>query len=259
MTTALTLNGQSAAFDISWIAACGILGLLGVTLLERFVPIVPSEALLVAIGMAVVGGHWSLHTALVTSTAGSLLGCLSLYALIWALGEARSLAVLKRSAWFLGISPARLDRWIGGFRGRERTLVFGSQLIPAVRLLAPGIAALLRAEPRAFLAATTLGVALWNAFFIGVGYAAALTTGSLNASTLAVKVGVILLIGAGIGATAWQGLGVWRRHARPTRLGVSMPLIARPSPRLAPPQPRARVRPDAADRQHRRRPDGRSA
>lgn len=52
------------------LASGGSLGLLGVTLLERLVPILPSKALLVAIGIAVAGGHWSLPTALLTSTGG---------------------------------------------------------------------------------------------------------------------------------------------------------------------------------------------
>src|SRR5262245_57675223 len=63
---------------IPWTAASGILGLLGVALIERLVPILPSTALLVGLGVAVAEGHWSLHMALWSSTAGSLLGCLSL-------------------------------------------------------------------------------------------------------------------------------------------------------------------------------------
>src|SRR5215831_9226017 len=66
---------------IPWIAASGILGLLGVAFIERLVPILPSTALLVGLGVAIAEGHWSLHMALWSSTAGSLLGCLSLYGL----------------------------------------------------------------------------------------------------------------------------------------------------------------------------------
>ena len=61
---------------IAWAAACGVAGLLGVTLLERLVPILPSYGLLVAIGIAAAGGAWSVPTALVASTVavGVLLG-----------------------------------------------------------------------------------------------------------------------------------------------------------------------------------------
>ena len=199
---------------IPWIAATGILGLLGVTLLERLVPILPSTALLVGLGVAVAEGHWSLHMALWSSTAGSLLGCLSFYGVGLALGEARSLAVLKRTARFLGVSQAQLGRLIVSFRRHEKALAFGSQLIPSVRLIAPGIAGLLRAQPRDFLVATIFGVTLWNSLLIGVGYAAALMDESANPSAIAVKVVFVLLVAEGVAAAAWRGIVIWRGRDR---------------------------------------------
>jgi membrane protein DedA with SNARE-associated domain len=195
---------------IPWIAATGILGLLGVTLLERLVPILPSTALLVALGIAVAEGHGSLHMALWSSTAGSLLGCLSFYGLGLALGEARSLAVLKRTAQFLGVSQAQLGRLIVSFRRHEKALAFVSQLIPSVRLIAPGIAGLLGAQPRNFLVATIFGVTLWNSLLIGVGYAGALLGDSANPSAVAVKVVFLLLAGEGVTAAAWRGIVIWK-------------------------------------------------
>ena len=41
---------------IAWVATCGAAGLLGVTLIERLLPILPSYGLLVAIGIAAAGG-----------------------------------------------------------------------------------------------------------------------------------------------------------------------------------------------------------
>jgi len=195
---------------IPWIAATGILGLLGVALLERLVPILPSTALLVGLGVAVAEGHWPLHMALWSSTAGSLLGCLALYGLGLALGEACSLAVLKRTARFLGVSQAQLGRLIVSFRRHERALAFGSQLIPSVRLIAPVIAGLLRAQPRNFLVATIFGVTLWNSLLIGVGYAGALMDESANPSAVAVKVVFVLLVAEGVAAAAWRGIVIWR-------------------------------------------------
>jgi membrane protein DedA with SNARE-associated domain len=205
---------------LPWIAASGILGLLGVTLLERLVPILPSTALLVALGVAVGEGHWSLPMVFWSSTAGSVLGSLSFYGLGRALGEVRSFVVLKRSARFLGISEAQLGRLIVSFRRHERTLAFGSQLIPSVRLIAPGIAGLLRANFRSFLVATTLGVALWNSLFLALGYAVALIDGGANASTIAVKILLVLLVGEGVAVAAWRGIVVWRRHTRPAEFAT---------------------------------------
>ena len=196
---------------IPWIAAAGILGLLGVALLERLVPILPSTALLIRLGIAVAEGHWSLHIALWSSTAGSLLGCISFYGVGLALGEARSLAVLKRTALFLGVSQTQLGRLILSFRRHEKALLFGSQLIPSVRLIAPGIAGLIRAQPRIFLVATIFGVTLWNLLLICVGYVVALMYDTANPSAVAGRIVVVVLVCEGVAAAAWRGIVIWRR------------------------------------------------
>jgi membrane protein DedA with SNARE-associated domain len=196
---------------IPWIATTGILGLAGVTLLERLVPVLPSTAFLVALGVAVREGHWSMIGALWSSTAGSLLGCLSFYGIGLMLGEARSFAVLNESARFFGISQGKLRRSMVYFRRYERTIVFGSQLIPSVRLIAPGIAGVLRVKPREFLMATTLGIALWNSLFIGVGYSG-LTNDNANISDLALKLVLAILIAEVVAAAAWRSIVL--RHSR---------------------------------------------
>ena len=209
---------------IPWIAASGILGLLGVAFIEGLVPIFPSTALLVGLGVAVAEGHGSLHVALWSSTAGSLLGCLSLYGLGLALGEASSLAMLKRTARFLGVSEVQLGRLIVSFRRHEKALAFGSQLIPSVRLIAPGFAGLLRAEPRNFLVATIFGVTLWNSLLIGVGYAGALMDNSASPSAVAVKVVFVLLAWEGLAFAAWRGIVIRRgnrhRHSSKRKIEV---------------------------------------
>jgi membrane protein DedA with SNARE-associated domain len=195
---------------IPWIATTGILGLAGVTLLERLVPVLPSTAFLVALGVAVDEGHWSMIGALWSSTAGSLLGCLSIYGIGLMLGEARSFAVLNESARFFGISQGKLRRSMVYFRRYDRTIVFGSQLIPSVRLIAPGVAGVLRVKPREFLMATTLGIALWNSLFIGIGYASGLINDNANISDLALKLVLAILIAEVVAAAAWRSIVVRR-------------------------------------------------
>jgi membrane protein DedA with SNARE-associated domain len=196
---------------LPWIAACGILGILGVTLLERLVPILPSTALLISLGAAVAEGHVSLAAAFWSSTVGSLIGSLSFYGLGLALGEVRSFIALKRCASFFGLSEAQLGRLIVSFRRHERIMTFSSQLIPSLRLLAPGVAGLLRANLGSFLIATTLGVALWNLLFVGLGYAAALNDNAASASGLATKVVLLLLVFDVIAMGVWRVIVMWRR------------------------------------------------
>jgi membrane protein DedA with SNARE-associated domain len=199
---------------VSSITAWGWLGLFGIALLERLVPILPSYGLLVAIGIASAGGAWSLAAALIWSTAGGLAGCLSSYGMGVALGERRSNAALRWSSRLAGLSTATTERLAGAFRRHQRTLAFGSQLVPTVRLVAPAVAGVLRADVRSFTIASACGIALWNGAFIAAGYWAARAFHMTNVSTLALIILSVLLLGEGMAAVLWHRA---RNHRR-TRL-----------------------------------------
>src|SRR5260370_19321747 len=135
---------------LSSTAGWGVAGLLGVILLERVVPVLPSYGLLVAVGIATGHGTWWVPTALIVSTAGSVAGCLAFYAVAMALGETRSAVLLKWAARLFGLPPSRVERLTGYFRSHQSALAFGSQLVPTVRLVVPAVAGLLRAETTTF-------------------------------------------------------------------------------------------------------------
>lgn len=198
---------------IAWAAGYGIAGLLGVALFERLVPMLPSYGFLVAVGIGAAEGGWSVPMALLVTMTGSLAGCFAYYALAAAIGEARSIAFFTRFARLFGVSPARVARLVAYFRDNQRALAFGAQLVPTVRLIAPGIAGFLRIDIARFAIASAAGIALWNGIFIGVGFLASLTTAAANASTLALQVLVVLLLGEGLAALAWRSLR--RRRAAP--------------------------------------------
>jgi membrane protein DedA with SNARE-associated domain len=195
---------------IAWIASYGMADLLGLTLFERFLPVLPSYGLLVAVGIAAAEDAWSLPAALLTSIAGSLLGCVACYALGAALGEDRFFALLRRVGRLFGISQSRIARWTRYFRNNQAALVFGAQLVPTIRLIAPGIAGLLSVKAAAFIVASACGVALWNSVFIGVGYATSTVADTANASTVALAVLTSLLVGEGLAIAIWKRL---RRRA----------------------------------------------
>ena len=102
------------------------------------------------------------------------------------------------------------------FRRHETLVAFGTQLLPAVRLLAPCIAGLIRAKPRGFLVATALGAAVWNTAFMSVGYAAAaLATSPLNMSALALTTLAILVLFQGVAVATWRLFAARRGGAQP--------------------------------------------
>jgi membrane protein DedA with SNARE-associated domain len=143
---------------IEWISLYGLIGLLALGIFERFVPIVPSYGVLVAIGIAADERVWSLYTAVFGSVAGSLFGSLALYWLTLHLSEERVHRMLLWVGRMTGISAPRIDRSIVLFREHQRGLSFGMQLVPSIRLISPIIAGMFRADGRAFAIATLLGI-----------------------------------------------------------------------------------------------------
>lgn len=190
---------------MSWLAVYGAVGLFAIGLAERFVPALPSHGVLVAIGIAVVDGAWSLPAAVIATTGGSFGGCFVLYLLGRSVGQSRSARLLYGGSRILGLSRVRTEKTVASFRARERTLIFISQLIPAVRLGAPLIAALIQADYRRFAVGTAIGIALWNSLFITVGYAAILAVPWMNSSVLALKVLVLLVTIQALFVLTWRG------------------------------------------------------
>lgn len=178
---------------IEWISIYGVFGLLALGVFERFVPILPSYGVLVAIGIAADERVWSVSTAVFGSVAGSLFGSLALYWLTLHLSEERVHRMLLWVGRMTGISAPRIDRSIVLFRQHQRGLSFGMQLVPSIRLISPIIAGMFRADASAFAIATLLGILSWNGLFIAVGYVASSLTVETNASTLALQVVVLLL------------------------------------------------------------------
>jgi membrane protein DedA with SNARE-associated domain len=157
---------------IDWIAVYGVIGLIVIGVAERFVPVLPSYGILVAIGIAAASGIWSVAAALTATVVGSLVGCLLLYWLALALVEVRAYRLLNWIGRLGGMSALRIDGMVSSFRTHQRLLAFGSQLLPTVRLISPAIAGLFRADAKAFAVATMAGIIVWNALFIGVGHVA---------------------------------------------------------------------------------------
>jgi membrane protein DedA with SNARE-associated domain len=181
-------------------------GLFALALLERAVPVIPSYGLFVAIGIGVSDGRWSMPGAVAASIGGSAAGCLVFYLAGRCLGETRALSLLRRSANLFGLSAARVDRLVAGFRRHQAGLSFGAQLVPTVRLMAPAVAGLLGAQPAAFLLASLGGLALWNGLFVAVGFAAAQLDAGGNASVLAITLLLALVTAEGVALLAWRRL-----------------------------------------------------
>ncbi|WP_026158281.1 DedA family protein [Rhizobium leguminosarum] len=204
---------------IDWIATYGMFGLFAIGLAERFIPALPSYGVLVAIGIAAVEDAWPVPVAIIVTSSGSFCGAVALYLLVRALGQNRSIRLLYRIGRLLGLSSARIDKTLASFSARERTLIFISQLIPTVRLVAPVVAGLIHADFRRFAGGTLLGITLWNGSFIAAGYFAVMLAPGMTASILAIKMLVLLVVTEALLALTWR-VGVrygWRAAPRESR------------------------------------------
>ncbi|WP_313324722.1 VTT domain-containing protein [Sphingobium yanoikuyae] len=197
---------------MAWISAYGLIGLFAVAFAERFVPVMPSYGLLLAIGIGAADGAWSPTTAFLATVTGSVGGCASWFYAARGLGDARSTRALNRIGRLFGMSADRIQRGTDSFRRNQTALAFALQLVPTVRLFAPAFAGLLRGNARNLLAASAAGIAVWNGLFISIGYYASHSMESANATVLAVTaLGGLLLTE---GALFWIARRIRARRAR---------------------------------------------
>lgn len=196
------------------IGTFGLTGLFAIALAERFLPVIPSYGMLLAVGIGAAEGAWSLPAALLAVTLGSFAGWAACYYMVRLLGAERALAVVFRAARLFGMPARRLRRSIGTFRRNQTMLAFVLQLVPTVRLFVPAFAGMLVASPRGVLAASAAGIATWNSLFTGIGFYVSHATEAENTTMLALAALGLLL--------ATQAVMLWLfRRAKPRRMRIA--------------------------------------
>ncbi|MFI5842831.1 DedA family protein [Catenuloplanes sp. NPDC051500] len=147
------------------------LGELGVGLLvalENLIPPIPSEVVLALAGYLANQGSVNLVLVWIAATLGSLVGAIALYWVGRGLGEDRIKRWLDKVPLVEREDLEKADRW---FERRGRWAVLFGRCIPVVRSLVSVPAGADHMPMPLFLAFTALGSGVWNAIFIGAGYA----------------------------------------------------------------------------------------
>ncbi|MBL8094821.1 MAG: DedA family protein [Anaerolineales bacterium] len=157
---------------VEWvITEAGYPGLVLAMLLETVFPPIPSEAILPFAGVLTRRGVFDLWGVVIAATIGSVAGAGLLYALgRWVEDHILITAVRRYGRW-IGLTEAALERALNAFERHGWVAVFLGRLLPGLRSFISIPAGMARMKLSTFLAATTLGSALWNTVFAALGWA----------------------------------------------------------------------------------------
>lgn len=157
---------------IGWVLSLmEILGEVGVgvaVLIETFFPPIPSEAILPGAGFLAYDGRMSFWWAWIAATLGSLIGGWGWYAVGAAFGRHRTREIIGHIPLMeyedFDKAERFFDRWGG-------TAVLIGRCVPLVRSFISIPAGIERMPLIKFTGYTLLGSGVWNAIWIGLGYA----------------------------------------------------------------------------------------
>jgi membrane protein DedA with SNARE-associated domain len=137
---------------------------------EKLIPIVPSYALLVFIGMTIIPDPHILVLTIMATAAGSTAGSLCWYAAGRAIGPVRIAAVVCRFGRYVFLSPSLYRRMADAYRRNDSCVTALGQVIPTVRIFLPLPAGAIGLNAWNFLLATMLGSLAWNTPLLTLGY-----------------------------------------------------------------------------------------
>ena len=166
---------MSASAELGGVAgwAVGLMETLGgpgaglVVALENLFPPIPSEVILPLAGFTAAQGSFSLLSAILWTTAGSVAGALVLYELGAVIGRDRVRAIAGRIPLMDPTDFDVAERW---FTHHGYKAVFFGRMLPIIRSAISLPAGVERMPLWRFLLYTLAGSAIWNTLFIVAGY-----------------------------------------------------------------------------------------
>lgn len=159
--------GGIAGWAADLMDSLGAVGAGAAIALENLFPPLPSEVILPLAGFAASQGKFSLLSALVWTTVGSVVGALALYGVGALLGRDRTVAVAARLPLVKTSDIAKTEAWFT--RHGTKAVLFG-RMIPIFRSMISIPAGIERMPLTVFLGLTTVGSLLWNGVFVLLGY-----------------------------------------------------------------------------------------
>lgn len=189
----------------------GYAGLFLLMVLEHVFPPVPSELILPLAGFEVSRGGLTFFGAVLSATAGSVLGASILYALARRGGR----PLVHRYGALLRLDRSSLARAEERFQRRGAPIVLVGRLIPGVRSLVSIPPGLLRMPYLRYATLTAVGSLTWNAVLISAGQALGNRWGQVG--DVIAPIATAGLFATVVVASALGGRWWWRRAASDQR------------------------------------------
>jgi len=155
---------------LSFGAGLGLAGVFLLTFTEKLLPVPPSHAILLYLGMTVAKDGLQLALLHAVSVLGSTAGSLLWFEVGKALGPDRADMVMDRFGRYILLRPETYRRLAESYRRRCFRISLLAQLVPTVRNYVGIAAGSLRLSMLSFGLATLVGSALWNVGFLVSGY-----------------------------------------------------------------------------------------
>lgn len=174
--------------------------LIAVSLLDSFLPLIPSEPVVIIAGVAGATGQTNIMLVIAATTVGAFLGDLVPYSIGRLMGE----RALKRLP--VGTKRRKAYDWFerelelrGGF------VLVSTRFIPVGRYLATGTAGVVRYPLRRFMLYVALSTSTWSAYTALSGYLGGVFFQENTLLSIAVGVGFALAV---------TGVVEFSRHVR---------------------------------------------
>lgn len=184
---------------------------------ENLFPPIPSEVILPMAGFAARLGELSLVSAIVWTTAGSVLGAWMLYALGAWLGHDRIRHIVSRMPLMDGEDVDKTRDWFG--KHGHKAVFFG-RMLPLFRSFISIPAGIERMNLAVFTALTLLGSLIWNSVFVLAGYLLGANWHRVDPYAAALQYVVLAAVIIGVG---WFVRSRLKRRSRSDRAGDFSP------------------------------------
>jgi membrane protein DedA with SNARE-associated domain len=182
----------------------GYFGVAGLILLSNLFLPIPSELVLPFAGFLVGQGFFSFPLLMLAASAGALVGALVVYAPARRLGEGPVRWFIKRYGRFVLLGEPDLDKASGWFDHHGGEAVLIGRLVPGVGALISVPAGIEQMLLWKFLIYTTIGNGIWNAVFIGLGWALGSQWDLVSQYAAILKYAVLTVLAGAILRFSWR-------------------------------------------------------